>query len=95
MLIQTLGVLKTSMEASTEVSESRVKRIYVLHNFIHHEDNMNFRGDNDDTIDDHRQNMSLSHTRSTRHTAEAISVRDTLREYFESHLVELLSGRAE
>lgn len=85
MLTQKFGVLKTSMETSTEVSEAIVKSICVLHNFIHHEDSMNFRGDNDDAIDDHHQNMrSLSPARSTRPTAEALSIRDTLREYFVS-----------
>ncbi|XP_037783479.1 uncharacterized protein LOC119579638 [Penaeus monodon] len=84
MLTQKFGVLKTSMETSTEVSEAIAKSICVLHNFIHHKYSMNFCGDNDDAIDDHHQNMSLSPAKSTRPTAEALSIRDTLREYFVS-----------
>lgn len=78
MLTQKSGVQKTSMETSTEVSEAIIKSNRVLHNFIHHEDKMNFCGDNDDAIDDHRQNMrSLSPPKSTRPTAKAMSVRHT------------------
>ena len=80
-LTQKFGVLKTSMETSTEVSEAIVKSICVLYNFIHHEENMSFRVDNDDAIDDHSQDMrSLSLRRCTRPTAKAMSIRDTLRE---------------
>ena len=83
MLTQKFGILKTLMETSTELSEAIVKSICVLHNFIHH-DNMNFRGD-DDAIDDQHQHMSsLSTARSIRPTVEAMSIRDTLREYFVS-----------
>lgn len=58
-----------------------VKSICVLHHFIHHEDNMNCRCDNDNAIvEDHHRNMrSLSPARKTRPTAEAMSVCNTER----------------
>lgn len=69
----------------TEISKTIVKSCCVLQNFIHHEDNVNFRGDIDDTINDRRLNMRrLSPTGRIMFTEEAIPFRDTLRDYFVS-----------
>ena len=74
------------METRIEVSEALVKSICVLHNFIQHENNFNdFTSHGvDHAIDSHNSNTSLTATRNTRLTAEAISVRDSLKDYFVS-----------
>ena len=72
MLSQKFDILKTSMETSTEVSEAIVKSISVLHNFIHHEDNLNLGIDTNDAADDNHHNMrGMSPTRSTMLAVEA------------------------
>ena len=85
MLTKKFGVLKTSMETSAAVSEGVVKSICVLHNLIHHDDNITLDVNTNDSIDDHDQNTrSMSPTRSTRPAVEALSVREALKQYFVS-----------
>ena len=86
MLAKKFGVLQTSMETSVEVSESLVKSICVLHNFIQHENNFNYSPSDDvhDATQSSYSNSSLTATRSTRPTIEAMAVRDILKEYFVS-----------
>lgn len=85
MLTQKFGVLKTSMETSVEVSQAVVKSICVLHNFVHYDDNLTLYSNTNDAIDDNHENIrSMSPTRSTRPTVEALSIRDALKHYFVS-----------
>lgn len=93
MLTQKFGILKPSMETCTKVSAAIVKSICVYHNFIHHKNNISFRGDNDGTIDDQRQNVrSLSPTRSPSPTAKEMLVQ-ILWKITLYHQVELLRGK--
>ena len=86
MLAQKFGVLHTLMMTSVEVSESLVKSICVLHNFIQHENNFNYSPPSDDVSDTTQYNFLNSNltATSTRPTREAMAVRDTLKEYFVS-----------
>ena len=87
MLAQKFGVLHTLMMTSVEVSESLVKSICVLHNFIQHENNFNYSPPSDgvsDTTQSKFLNSSLTATRSTRPTTQAMAVRDILKEYLVS-----------
>ena len=83
ILAKKFGILQTSIETNVEVSEAVVKSFCVLHNFIQHENNFNYFQSHDAP---HSQpsNSSLTTTRSNRPTAEAMAVRDILKEYFVS-----------
>ncbi|XP_063590541.1 putative nuclease HARBI1 [Penaeus indicus] len=84
ILAKKFGILQTSMETSVEVSEAVVKSICVLHNFIQHENSFNYFPSDDvhDATHSHSSNSSLTATRSNRATAEAMALRDSLKEYF-------------
>ena len=86
MLAKKFGVLQTSMETSVEVAEALVKSICVLHNFIQRENNFSYLPNDNGghETDSHCSSTSLIAMTSTRPTAEAMSVRDILKDYFVS-----------